>query len=121
MQEAALNSLLTICNLQVEGKANSGNFSPPSLKNFPLQLKPRMLCSDTQRLAHIPATHLSTVDVVKDKVQFVSSLKREVEAHQERVFHILQQNIPFRHNMFLLEKGQLRFSGKFQLGTRIPR
>jgi len=33
---------------------------------------------------------LSTVDVVKDKVQFVSSLEREVKAHQERVFHILQ-------------------------------
>lgn len=49
-----------------------------------------MPCPDTQRLVHIPAAHLSTIDVVEDKVQFVSSLEREVKAHQERVFHILQ-------------------------------
>lgn len=96
---------------------------PPlvSFKNFLLKLKPSRQCRHTQGLLIFPSAHLSTVNVVEDKVQFVSSLEREVKAHQERVFHILQQNIPFWHNMLFLGKGQLRFSGKFECGTQIPR
>lgn len=72
-------------------------------------------------MAPTPPAHLSPVDVVQDKVQLVSSLEREVKAHQEGVFHILQENIPLRHDMLFLEQGQLGFNGEFQLGTEIPR
>lgn len=61
-----------------------------SFKTSPLKLETRMRCTDTQRLVSVPAAHLSTINIVEDKVQFVSGLEREVKAHQERVFYILQ-------------------------------
>ena len=76
--------------------------------------------TDTQRSVPTASAHLSTINVVQDEVQFVGRLEGEVKAHQKRVFHVLQENIPLRHNMLFLEKGQWRFSGKFQLGTKIP-
>lgn len=36
-----------------------------------------------------PVTHLSSIDVVQDEVEFVCCLERVVQAHQERVLDIL--------------------------------
>lgn len=35
-------------------------------------------------------THLSAIDVVQDKVEFICSLKGVMQAHQERMLDILQ-------------------------------
>lgn len=48
------------------------------------------------------ATHLSSVDEIQHKVQLVCSLEGVVEPNQEGMFHILQQHVPFRHDVLLL-------------------
>lgn len=82
LQEVALNSLLI-------------NYLRPGwfkemliLVTFLPYASSKNCCTD--KLAYLPSAHLSTIDVVEDEVQFVSSLEREVKAHQERVLHILQ-------------------------------
>jgi len=44
-------------------------------------------------------THLASVDVVKDKVQFVRRLEGVVEADQERVLDVLEKHVPLRHDV----------------------
>lgn len=48
-------------------------------------------------------TDLATVDVVEDKVQFVSGLEGEVQPHQEGVLDVLHQHAALCHDMLLLE------------------
>lgn len=62
-------------------------------------LSPGCLCS-----------YLSSVDIVKDKVKLLCSLKRVMEPDQERVFEALQEYIPLCHDVFLLirRKKQIR-------------
>ena len=42
---------------------------------------------------------LSPIDIVQHKIQLLPSLKGVVEAHQERVSYILEQNVSFRHDV----------------------
>ncbi len=44
----------------------------------------------------------STVDVIKNKVEFIAGLERVVQADKKRVCHVLEQNVAFSHNVFLL-------------------
>lgn len=48
---------------------------------------------------------LSSIHVVEDKVEFVSSLEGKVQPHQERMFDILHQDTSLRHDMLLLDEG----------------
>ena len=41
----------------------------------------------------------SSVDVVQDKVEFGAGLEGIVEPHQERVSHVLQEDVPFGHDV----------------------
>lgn len=46
--------------------------------------------------------YLSTVDVIKHKIQFVLSLKRIMQADQKGMFQIFDEHISFSHDMFHL-------------------
>ncbi len=47
-------------------------------------------------------TNLPSIDVIEDKVQFVRGLEGVVKTDQERMFDILHQNIPLRHDVLSL-------------------
>lgn len=62
--------------------------------------------TQARRLGGVPlerhATHLSPVDVVEDEVELAGRLEGVMKAHQERMFDVLQQHVPFRHDVLLL-------------------
>lgn len=49
-------------------------------------------------------TYLSSIDIVKDKVKLLCSLKGVMEPDQERVFEAFQEHIPLSHDVLLLIK-----------------
>ena len=56
------------------------------------------------------AAHLSTVDVVQHKVEFVIRLEGVVQSHQEGVFDVLHQHAALGHDMLLLRgRGGIRY------------
>lgn len=48
--------------------------------------------------------YLSSIDIVKDKVKLLCSLKRVMEPNQERMFQAFQEHISLSHDVFLLIK-----------------
>lgn len=48
-------------------------------------------------------THLSTVDIVQNKVQLVCSLEGVVQPHQEGVLDVLHQHAALSHDVLLLK------------------
>ena len=46
---------------------------------------------------------LAAVDVIKDEIQFIDSLKAVMQPDEERVLEVLQQNVPLSHDVLLLQ------------------
>lgn len=53
-----------------------------------------------------PCTHFPTVDKIQDEVELVCSLQRVMQAREERVLDILQEDATLGHDVLLLQENK---------------